>query len=101
MGGLNHRIRGLLHPSSKFYPTIPRRAEKITEKHGVEPEEVEECFFNPPYKVRRASSGKYLLYGRSEAGRYLFIVFVWKGRRIKVISARDMNDADRRFFRRK
>ena len=75
--------------------------EKLAEKHDVEPEEAEEAFFNPPYKVRRAESGKYLLYGRSEAGRYLFIVFAWEGRRIKVISARDMNKSERRFYQRK
>jgi uncharacterized DUF497 family protein len=72
--------------------------EKLTVEHSVEPEEAEEAFFNPPYKVRRAESGKYLLYGRSEAGRYLFIVFVWKGRQVKVISACDMNKAERRFY---
>jgi hypothetical protein len=37
--------------------------EKLAEEHSVEPEEAEEAFFNPPYKVRRAGSGKYLLYG--------------------------------------
>jgi len=75
--------------------------EKLTIEHSVEPEEAEEAFLNPPYKVRRAESGKYLLYGRSEAGRYLFIVFVWEGRQVKVISARDMNKAERRFYQRK
>ena len=75
--------------------------EKLAEKHDIEPEEAEEAFFNPPYKVRRSESGKYLLYGRSEAGRHLFIVFAWEGRRIKVISARDMNKSERRFYQRK
>lgn len=75
--------------------------EKIIEAHDVEPEEVEECFFNPPYKVRRVESGKYQLFGRSEDGRYLFIVFAWEGQQVKPISARDMTDSERRFFRRK
>ncbi len=74
---------------------------KLIQKHGVEPEEVEEAFFNAPYKVRKASSGKYLLYGRSDDGRYLFIVFAWVGRRIKVISARDMMPSECRFYGRK
>jgi uncharacterized DUF497 family protein len=60
--------------------------EKLVEKHGVDTEEVEQAFFNPPYKVRRSESGKYLLYGRSESGRYLFIVLVWDGHLVKVIS---------------
>ncbi len=72
--------------------------EKLIEKHGVDPEEVEEAFFNRPYKVRKASSGKYLLYGRSNDGRYLFVVFAWEGGRVKVISARDMEPAERRYY---
>ena len=75
--------------------------EKITSKHSVTPEEVEEAFFNPPYKVRKASSGKYLLYGRSESGRYLFIVFAWKEHKVKVITARDMTPTERRYYQRK
>jgi uncharacterized DUF497 family protein len=75
--------------------------DKIITRHRVEPEEVEEVFFNPPYKVRRVEEGKYQLFGRSEDGRYLFIVFVWQGRQIKVITAREMTAAERRFFSRK
>lgn len=75
--------------------------EKIVERHGVEPGEVEETFFNPPYKVRRSGSGKYQLFGRSEDGRYLFVVFAWQGRQIRVITARDMTTAERRYYRRK
>jgi uncharacterized DUF497 family protein len=74
---------------------------KLDWKHGVDPDEVEEVFFNPPYKVRRAKKGKYLLYGRSLDGRYLFIVFTWVERRVKVISARNMTPAEKRYFTRK
>jgi uncharacterized DUF497 family protein len=75
--------------------------DKIIAKHGVYPEEVEEAFFNSPYKVRRIEENKYLLFGRSEEGHYLSIVFVWEGHYIKTITARDMTDAERRFFGRK
>ena len=75
--------------------------EKLITKHGVEPDEVEEAFCNPPHKVRRSESGKLLLYGRSLAGRYLFVVFGAEGGQVKVISARDMTDAERRLFRQK
>lgn len=75
--------------------------DKIIGKHGVEPEEVEETFFNPSYKVRKSSSGKYLLYGQSYDGRYLFIVFTWIDDQIKVITARDMTKSERRYFGRK
>lgn len=75
--------------------------EKLVERHGVEPGEIEEAFFNPPYKVRRASSGKYLLYGRSGNGRYLFVVFAWESRSVKVISGRDMTTSERRYYGKK
>ena len=75
--------------------------DKLDWKHNVEPNEVETAFFNLPYKVCRTKGDKYLLYGRSEEGRYLFIVFVWVGSEVKVISARDMTETERRFYRRK
>ena len=75
--------------------------EKIVHKHSVNPEEVEEAFANLPYKVRRASDDKYVLYGRSYSGRYLFIVFVWLERHIKVITARDMTKGERQHYERK
>ncbi|MEZ4734555.1 MAG: BrnT family toxin [Caldilineaceae bacterium] len=75
--------------------------DKLEWKHGVEVDEVETAFFNPPYKVRRTKDDKYLLYGRTEGGRYLFVVFVWVGRQVKVISARDMTKAERNYYGRK
>jgi uncharacterized DUF497 family protein len=75
--------------------------DKTVAKHGVEPDEVEQVFFNPPYKVRRSDSGKYLLYGRSEGGRYLFVVSAWDGGSVRIISARDMTGAERRYWERK
>lgn len=62
---------------------------------------MEQAFFNPPYKVRRSSSGKYLLYGHSEGGRCLFVVFAWDGQLVRIISARDMTPAERRYWERK
>ncbi len=74
--------------------------EKIRSKHGVSPEEVEEAFFNTPYQVLRAEEGKYKWLGRSDNGRYLMIVLVRQGNYIKVITARDMNDSERRLYAR-
>ncbi len=75
--------------------------DKVVAEHGIAPDEVEEVFFNPPYKVRRSTTGKYLLYGRSDSGRYLFAVFAWEGRLVKIISARDMTPAERRYYEHK
>jgi hypothetical protein len=75
--------------------------EKIIDKHGVEPEEVEQVFFSPLYKVRRSETRRYLLYGRSAGGRYLFVVFAWNGHLVRVISARDMTPSERHYYERK
>ena len=72
--------------------------EKLLARHSVTPDEVEEVFFNSPLKVRKASSGKYLLYGTSNSGRYLFVVFAWVETKVRVITARDMTKAERRFL---
>lgn len=75
--------------------------EKIIVKHGVDPVEVEECFVNQPRKVRRMQEGKYQLFGQTDSGRYLFVVFTWHGRYVRVITARDMDSSERAAFRRK
>jgi uncharacterized DUF497 family protein len=72
--------------------------EKILDKHGVSPAEVEAAFSTIPYKVLRAPENKYRLYARSSNGRYLFIVFAWEGNLVKIISARDMTLKERRFY---
>lgn len=75
--------------------------DKIIEKHSVNPDEVEECFERVPWKVRRVGQGKYQLLGQSSSGRYLFVIFTWRGRFIRVITARDMDDRERALYRRK
>lgn len=72
--------------------------DKLVTRHSVTPDEVEEAFFNSPLKVRKASLGKYLLYGMSDSGRYLFVVFARHESKLRVITARDMTKGERRFF---
>ena len=75
--------------------------EKLLVKHGVQPQEVEETFNNPPYRIQKLGEGKYSLYGKHPDGRYLFIVYAWEDRYIKIISARDMKNSERRLLNRK
>jgi uncharacterized DUF497 family protein len=72
--------------------------DKLVTRHSVTPDEVEEAFFRSPLKVRKASLGKYLLYGTADSGRYLFVVFAWHESKVRVITARDMTKGERRFF---
>lgn len=73
--------------------------EKIITKHRVEPWEVEEAFFNRPFEVLSGGEGKFKLLGRTDAGRYPLVVFVLEGRSARIITARDMGNTERRYFK--
>jgi len=69
--------------------------------HRVVPQEVEEVCFakNIIFKSRQ---NRYCVFGRIDAGRYLFIVVIFLGKgRGKVITARDMDKMEKRLFRKK
>lgn len=71
-------------------------------EHGIAIFEIEEAIlFNRPF-YQRSREGKYIAYGVTEEGRYLFIVFVIKGSgRIRVISARDMAEKEKRYYKKR
>ena len=64
--------------------------------HGVSPEEVEEACYHRPY-VLKGREGRYLVYSQTGDGRYLLTVAVYRGQGIiRVITARDMTESERR-----
>jgi uncharacterized DUF497 family protein len=67
------------------------------ERHEFTPEEVEEVFAGD-YKVRRTRQKLYIALGETLDGRLAFVVF---RRLIRVVTARNMEDSERRLFRRK
>lgn len=70
-------------------------------RHGVDQDEAEAVLDHHPFILRTADQ-KYLAYGQTDEGRYLLVVFIRKpGPRIRVISARDLNDAEKRRLRRR
>jgi len=78
--------------------------EKLSVKHGVSQEEVEQVFDNAP-RLRRIARGNvvdedlYAATGRSDAGRYLIVFFIQKlSGEALVISARDMSQRERRQY---
>jgi uncharacterized DUF497 family protein len=79
---------------------------KLYTKHGVEIEEVEGVLFTKPI-IRLSQKGKikgedlYIAYGQTDEDRYLTIFFVYKGKGMALpISARDMTQAERRYYER-
>jgi len=78
--------------------------EKPERKHGVQQQEVREVFANLPLfrfveKGHRPNENVYAALGRTSAGRYLIVFFVYKkDRRALILSARDMTPAERRRY---
>ena|SRR6266566_9602272 len=83
-----------------------RFIEKIGTKHNVTTDEVEEILFGKSH-FRRAQKGNvkgedlYAAYGQTAGGRYLIVLFIRKEQTAALpISARDMNDSERRYYER-
>lgn len=77
--------------------------EKNRLAHQVTPQEAEQVFFNRPLivadDVRHSRSEKpYLVLGQTDEDRPLFIAFTLRKRRLRVISARDMNGRERKVY---
>jgi uncharacterized DUF497 family protein len=72
---------------------------KLLDRHGVSAAEAEECFGNT--NSRRRVGDVYLLLGVTDTGRMLFLVYEQKrGGLVRVFSARNMTDSERRTYRR-
>lgn len=79
-------------------------SDKSRTKHGVSPLESEQIFFNQPLVVAPDEShsqteSRYYALGRTDLDRLLFVVFTIRKSLIRVISARDMNRAEREAYK--
>lgn len=71
------------------------------ERHRVTVDEVEEACFSRPL-ILRGRWKRYYALGQTDSGRYLTVIFIPKfGGTIKVITARDMDDSERRRYGRR
>jgi uncharacterized DUF497 family protein len=81
--------------------------EKLVWKHNVKQHEVIEVLRNNPQfrlveKGHRKGEHVYSASGRTDAGRYVTVFFVYKSNRhALIVSARDMTGAERRLYERK
>jgi hypothetical protein len=70
-------------------------------RHKIEPDEAEAALDNRPL-ILRTKDDKYLAYGPTDEGRLLLVVFVQKpGPLIRVITSRDLTEAEKKRFRRR
>ena len=72
-------------------------------KHDVENWECEQVFFNRPLLVlndpkHSISEKRWAAFGKTDADRLLTVIFTKKDNLIRVISAREMNKKERKFY---
>lgn len=72
-------------------------------KHRVSREECEEVFFDPHKRLLDAKQEfgdekRYLLIGATAKGKLLFIVFVIRKNKVRIISARRLNKRESKFY---
>ncbi|HXW13252.1 MAG TPA: BrnT family toxin [Terriglobia bacterium] len=69
--------------------------------HGILPEEVEEILGSAPF-FKRGRGGVYEAWGQTDAGRYLLVIFRYLGHnRAWPITAREMDENEKRFCRKR
>jgi uncharacterized DUF497 family protein len=72
---------------------------KNWDQHDVSSWECEQIFFNRPLIIKRdkehsKTENRYYVLGRTNVNRLLFAVFTVRNEKIRIISAREMTDAE-------
>lgn len=71
-------------------------------RHRVTPEEVQEALYTRPRWITPGRGETTLVFAMTDAGRYLLVVIAPAlDGGVYVVTARDLNDSERRTFRRK
>ena len=77
--------------------------DKNLTKHNVENWECEQVFFNRPLLVlddpkHSASEERWAAFGKTDSERFLVVIYTKRNNLIRIISARDMNKRERKFY---
>lgn len=75
-------------------------------KHGVENKEAEETFFGKDKfifkdKLHSRKEERFRIFGKTKDRRKLLVIFTIRGEKIRIISARDMNKKEVKFYEKK
>ena len=71
-------------------------------RHKVYPDEVEELAFDDEPWIRKGRGETRYMLGYTISGRYLFIVYILKGKGIaRVVTPMDMDEKSRRLYRKR
>ena len=77
--------------------------DKNWEKHKADFRECEEVFSNKPLKIfydtkHSQKEDRFIALGITNKNRKLYLVFTIRGKKIRIISARNMSRKERRFY---
>jgi len=72
-------------------------------QHNVENWECEQVFFNRPILIlddpkHSVSEKRWATFGKTDADRFLAVIFTKRNNLIRIISARDMKKRERKFY---
>jgi hypothetical protein len=72
-------------------------------KHNVQDWECEQVFFNRPLLVledqgHSATEKRWAGFGKTDSNRLLVVIFTKRGNLLRVISARDMNSKEKKYY---
>lgn len=82
--------------------TWTEESEDHIARHDVAPEEIQEALYTRPRWITAGRSGTTLVYAMTDSGRYLLVVIAPAlDGGVYIVTARDLNDSERRTFRRK
>jgi len=71
-------------------------------RHNISPEEVEEAVFEGNPIILKGREKRYIILSQCSSGRQLTIVVAFKLKgRVRVITARDMNTKERKYYNRR
>ena len=75
-------------------------------KHNVKNWECEQIFFNRPIIVlddpkHSSTEKRWAAFGKTDTERFLVVIFTKRNNLIRIISARDMNKRERKFYHEK
>jgi uncharacterized protein len=74
-------------------------------KHGFDDYECEEVFFDPQITSTPAynlkGENRQAVIGKTDGGRIAFIVYTIRNQKVRVISARNADDSEKRTYRRR
>lgn len=71
-------------------------------KHNVSPDEIEDVAFDDEPWIKKGREGTRYMLGYTVGGRYLFVVYILKGKGIaRVITAMDMDEKTKKLYKRR